>query len=371
MKICLIAPIPPFRGGISKYCYSLAQELEKRHELLLLSYRRQYPAMLYGNKDQIDSTYDKTHLCGEFRRLTYDIDSVSIASWIETAKTIGEFSPDMVIFPWWVVYWAPMYAYLMHYLKKRGIKCLLICINVFEHEDSVLKKELSKYVIRQADQLIVHSEQELVELRAINQHAAIRKHLLPLFCYDNPLQSRTDSSLHLLFFGFVRPYKGLDMLLRAIALLKDRDVVLKVTGEIWDGKDDYFRLVEELGIAHRVEIIDRYVSDDEMSGYFSWADLVVLPYRTAKTSGVIATAYGYGKPVLATDVGGFHEVVQDEYTGKLVRACDPQAIADGIAWFDDNRQVGFEKNIASFVAKEMSWGSLVNTIEEMAARDGG
>jgi glycosyltransferase involved in cell wall biosynthesis len=263
-----------------------------------------------------------------------------------------------------------MYAYLMRYLKKRGIRCLLICINVFEHEDSIVKKELSKYVLRRADQLIVHSGQELVELRAINQQAVIRKQLLPLFSYDSSSQPRTDRSLHLLFFGFVRPYKGLDILLRAMALLKDRDVVLRVAGEFWDGKDDCLRMVAELGISGRVEIVDRYLSDDEMSGYYSWADLVVLPYRSSKTSGVIATSYGFGKPVLATDVGGFHEVVMDGYTGRLVPPNDPQAIADGIAWFDSNRQAAFGENIASFAAQSMSWESLVNVIEEMAVHAG-
>jgi glycosyltransferase involved in cell wall biosynthesis len=370
MKICLIAPIPPFRGGISKYCHSLAKEIEKRHGLLLLSYRRQYPAMLYGKKKQIDPAYDKAGIMGEFRNLSYDIDSVSIASWIKTAKAIVMFRPDIVILPWWVAYWAPMYAYLMHYMRKRGITCLLICINIFEHEDSFLKKELSKYVISRADKMIVHSEQELLELRAINQQAVIRKHLLPLFSYDVALPSRTDSSLHLLFFGFVRPYKGLDILLQAMALLKGRDVVLKVAGEFWSGKDDYVRLVKDLDISDRVEIVDRYVTEDEMSGFFSWADLVVLPYKTTKTSGVIATSYGFGKPVLATDVGGFHEVVVDGCTGKLVQPNDPQAIADGIEWFCNNRQIDFWKNIASFAEQQMSWRSLVDTIEEMVCHAG-
>jgi glycosyltransferase involved in cell wall biosynthesis len=114
-----------------------------------------------------------------------------------------------------------------------------------------------------------------------------------------------------------------------------------------------------------VEIVDRYVADADMARYFAWTDLVVLPYRASKTSGVIATSYGFGKPVLATDVGGFHEVVKDGYTGRLVSPNDPQAIADGIRWFCNNRQEDFEGNIDSFVEQQMSWRSLVNVIEEM------
>ena len=370
MKICLIAPVPPLRGGIAKYCYSLAVELEKRHELLLLSYRRQYPTLLYGSKNQRDQSYNPADVQAQFSNLSYNIDTVSIISWRKTARIIGQFGPDIVIFPWWVVYWAPMYIYLMRYLKRRGVRCLLICINVFEHEDSFVKKILSKYVIRQADLLLVHSQQELKQLHGINNHASIRKHLLPLFSYDSVTAPRSDCSLHLLFFGFVRPYKGLDILLRALALTRDLDVVLKVAGEFWDGKEECLTLVSELGLSGRVEIVDRYLSDTEMSSYFSWADLVVLPYRTTKTSGVIATSYGFGTPVLATNVGGFHEVVEDGFTGKLVAPNDPQAIAEGIRWFNDNRDINFKDNIASFVEHRMSWRSLVDSVEEMVEHAG-
>jgi glycosyltransferase involved in cell wall biosynthesis len=365
MKVCLIAPIPPFRGGIAKYCYSLAQELEKRHELLLLSYRRQYPALLYGKKPQLDAESDRKSIAEEFRRISYDIDSVSIASWLETARRIDAFSPDVVILPWWVTFWTPQYAWLMRHLRKRGIKCMLLCINVYEHEDSTLKKMLTRYILRRADMMIVHSGLELAELFKINTSASIRMHLLPIFSYDAIAGTQHDTSLKMLFFGFVRPYKGLDLLLQALALLNDLDIHLKVVGEFWGGKEEYLGLIRELGLSGRVEIIDRYVADEEMARCFAWTDLVVLPYRMAKTSGVIATSYGFGKPVLATDVGGFHEVVVDGCTGKLVQPGDPQAIAEGIRWFYNNRQTDFGKNINTVVEQKMSWGSLVNTIEEM------
>ena len=370
MKVCLIAPIPPFRGGIAKYCYSLAQELEKQHELLLLSYRRQYPALLYGNKPQLDASYEAESIAKEFRRISYDIDSIGIASWLETASRIDAFSPDVVILPWWVTYWTPLYAWLMGHLRKRKIKCLLLCINVYEHEGSRFKKLLTRFVLRRADLMIVHSSPEQAELQSINSKASIRTHLLPLFRYDIPAPLRNDSTFHLLFFGFVRPYKGLDVLLRAVAMVTDLDIKLNVVGEFWHGSAEYLNLIQELDISGRVEIVDRYVSDEEMGRYFAGADLVVLPYRTSKTSGVIATAYGFGKPVLATDVGGFHEVVMDGHTGKLVPPNDAQAIAEGIRWFHHNRDIDYERNIASFVEQRMSWRSLVETIEGMVGRVG-
>jgi glycosyltransferase involved in cell wall biosynthesis len=367
MRVCLIAPVPPFRGGIAKYCYSLARELEKRHELLLLSYERQYPRLLYGRKSQIDPDIDRARITGEFSRLSFGIDSANPFSWIKTAREIDSFRPDLVILPWWVAYWAPLYLYLVRFLKKKGIKVVFLCINVFEHEDNFFKKFLTKSVLKRVDAIIVHSEQEKSQILEFAAGATVRKHLLPLFAYDpGPKAARQGKQLNLLFFGFIRPYKGLDTLLRAIAILRDRDIRLKIAGEFWHDKEDYLRLIRELDIADRVEIVDGYLSDQEMGLCFSRSDLVVLPYRKSITSGVIATAYGFGKPVLATKVGGFHEVVKEGCTGKLVPPDDPQSFADGLLWFLANRQIDFEANISEFTSQEMSWRSLVDLIEEFA-----
>jgi glycosyltransferase involved in cell wall biosynthesis len=366
MRICLIAPIPPFRGGIAKYCYSLAQELDKRHELLLLSYQKQYPELLYGRRSQVDSGCDRERIRKEFRNLSYEIDSTNPFSWLRTAEDVSRFKPDVVILPWWVTYWVPMYLYLLHALRKKGIRVIFLCINVFEHEDNPVKNFLTRLVLGRVDALIVHSEQEKNEIRSFNPKAHVKSHLLPLFEYPVEQTVRQYQTLHLLFFGFVRPYKGLDILLRAVGILRSQRIALKVVGEFWHDKNDYLRLVEELNIADKVEIIDQYVPDHEMGNYFAEADLVVLPYRKTKTSGIIATAYGFGKPVLATNVGGFHEVVKDGYTGKIVAPSDPQAIANGIMWFLDRRQVNFTANIAEFAAQRMSWSSLVDMIEKIS-----
>jgi glycosyltransferase involved in cell wall biosynthesis len=363
MKICLIAPVPPFRGGIAKYCYSLAQELEKRHDLMLLSYKRQYPELLYGKKSQIDPNISREDIAAEFKQLSYDIDSASIFSWVVTSKKIASFDPDLVILPWWVTYWAPMYAYLLSSLKKKGIKVVFICINVFEHEDHALKKSVTKFILRRADSIIVHSEQEKCTLLEINPKAAVEKHLMPLFEYDSSAPLRQDKSFRLLFFGFVRPYKGLDVLIKAIGILRDYDISLEIVGEFWNDKNEYITLIKDLGISSKVTILDTYVPSNEMSQYFSRADLVVLPYRKSITSGVIATAYGFKKPVLATNVGGFYEVIQDGCTGKIVTSDDPQSFADGIIWFLENKQINFAENISTFSTQHMSWKSLVDVVE--------
>jgi len=363
MRVCLVAPVPPFRGGISKYCYSLAKELEKRHELLLLSYKRQYPEFLYGKKSQTDPDFDRNQIAREFQHLSYDIDSANIFSWFETSRRIATFNPDTVILPWWVVYWTPMYLYFLHFLKRRGIRVVFLCINVFEHEDNPFKKFLTKLILKKVDSIIVHSEQEKNQILEFNPMATVRKHLLPLFGYDARVATRENGNLNLLFFGFVRPYKGLDTLLKAVGILRNHDIALRIAGEFWKDKDEYTRLIDDLGISGKVDIVDRYISDEEMSSCFAWADLVVLPYKRTITSGVIATAYGFGKPVLATNVGGFHEVIRDGYTGKIVPPDDPESLADGIVWFMTNRKIDFEGNISKFTSQNMSWNSLVDLIE--------
>ncbi len=372
MKICLIAPIPPFKGGIAKYCYSLARELEERHDLLLLSYRRQYPSLLTGNRPQRDPSVDYAAVSSQFRNVSYELDSLNVLSWLAAARRVSEFSADLVILPWWVTYWAPQYLWFLRYFRKRGIKCLLLCINVYDHEESRVKNILTRFVLRRAERMIVHSGGELRELEAINRTASMCTHLLPVFSYQRmiPVPHKGIQCLNLLFFGFVRPYKGLDLLLRALVLVRELDIRLKVVGEFWHGTDEYVQLIRELDIAGVVEIIDRYVDDQEMSGYFAGADVVVLPYRTSKTSGVIATSYGYGKPVLAADVGGFHEVIRDGHTGRLVPPLSVPALAEGIRWFYESRGTDFAGNISSFVEERMSWHSLVDAIEEISGNVG-
>ena len=363
MRVCLIAPVPPFRGGIAKYCYSLARELEKRHELLLLSYSRQYPELLFGKKSQIDPDLDRARISAEFGSLSFSLDSANPLSWRKTSRQIANFNPDLVILPWWVAYWAPLYLYLLRSLGKRGIRVVFLCINVFEHEHSHLKDFLTRLVLKRVAAVIVHSEQEKNQILQLNAGATVRKHLLPLFEYQaEPAVGRVQG-MNLLFFGFVRPYKGLDTLLQALAILKNPGITLRVAGEFWHDKEEYLGLISRLGLSAQVEVVDRYIPEQEMSRYFSEADVVVLPYKKSITSGIIATAYGYRKPVLATRVGGFHEVVQDGCTGKLVAPDAPEALADGIRWFLEHRGFDFAGHISRFALSSMSWGSLVRVIE--------
>jgi glycosyltransferase involved in cell wall biosynthesis len=256
-----------------------------------------------------------------------------------------------------------MYLYLLRGLKKEGIRVVFLCINVFEHEDNFLKRLVTKAVLKRVDRMVVHSGQEREEILQFHPQAEVGMHLLPLVDYHQAPPAPPHDDLRLLFFGFVRPYKGLDVLLRALAQLRDRPVTLQIAGEFWKDKEVYLKLVAELGLEERVEVTDGYISEEGMTRFFCEADLVVLPYKQSRTSGIIATAYGFGKPVLATRVGGFHEIVQDGSTGKLVAPDDAEALAQGIRWFLERRSTDFAANIEEFTRSTMTWKTLVDMIE--------
>lgn len=362
MKICIVGPYPPIKGGISKYNQCLMEELKKSCDVKMFSYKRQYPGFLVKNREQIDENY---HAGTDLQDINWDLDSVNPVSWFSVLRQIKRFKPDLVLLPWWVIYWAPMYMVFMFYFRLRGIRSMLLCHNVFEHEDAFLKRMVTSIVLKMADTYLVHTDSEERKLEAIVGSRPCIKYLHPLYVYAGN-RTEVDSSqeaagtLNLLFFGFIREYKGLDLLLEAMALLNNARVKLTIAGEFWGDKKKYLDILEA-GNIKNVEIVDGYVSDDMISGYFEACDLVVLPYRSATGSGIIATAYGYGKPVLVTNVGGLPEAVSNKITG-FVTEPTPDGLAEGIGWFLKEQDRDFREDIEKFVNENMSWRGLCEKI---------
>ena len=261
-----------------------------------------------------------------------------------------------------------MYMVMIGSFKLLKIKTLLLCHNVFEHEENYLKRAISKLVLKIPDYYLVHTESEKRKLLPIIRGKKNIQHLHPLYHFSaSPLKQcstkETKSELNLLFFGFVRDYKGLDILLEALKLLSSNKINLKIVGEFWTTKSDYQAYIDAESISG-ITIVDRYISDKEIAFYFNEADVVVLPYRSATGSGVIATSYGYGKPVLVTNVGGLPEAVDNKRTGFIV---EPTAsgLAQGILWFSANGEIDFSTNIAAYTNDFMSWKSLSSKILEL------
>lgn len=333
MRIALIGPTYPFRGGISHYTTLLTRELRREHEVLLVSFKRQYPSWLFPGKS------DREPADGAVRESAeYLIDSLNPLTWLKTVNRITRFAPDVVVMQWWVPFWAVAWGGIGRMLKRKlpSAKLIYIVHNALPHEPSPIDKQAVKFVLAPADKLIAQARSEADKLQTLFPNKAIT--IVPHPSYaelgaepsDEPLSVPPDKPL-LLFCGLIRPYKGLDILLDALPLiLAKQDVHLGIVGEMWGGGAEYFEQIDRLGIEKHVTVVNEYVSNARLGQWVRSADVVILPYRSATQSGIVQLAFGLGTPVITTRVGGLVDVVEDGVTGLLVEPNSTIAIADAV-----------------------------------------
>jgi glycosyltransferase involved in cell wall biosynthesis len=373
MKIALVGPTYPFRGGISHYTTLLYVHLKEKHEVRFYTFNRQYPKILYPG----DASYDSSRMRLSNADAIPSVDWTDPFSWFKTASIITQWSPDLVIFPWWMWGWAiPFYTIGKIVSLKSSARILYICHNVVEHETSRGKRELSKFVLSIGDCFIVHCQQDYENLKKMFPNARIVVNCHPTYKVFNQnsiskkearkkLGIADEFKKILLFFGIVRPYKGLAYLIEAMPRIVNEmpDTFLLVVGEFWENKDRYLQRINEIGIEDNVKVIGRYIPNEDVGIFFSAADVVVLPYVSGTGSGIVQLAFGFHKPVIATKVGCIPEVVNDGKTGLVVERMDPFAIASAvISFYKQDMQDGFKKNIV--VDKEkFSWNRLRESIE--------
>jgi len=369
MRIALIGPTYPFRGGISHYTTLLFRHLRKRHDTLFIAFSRQYPKLLFPGKTDRDPSEEKIREAGALRL----IDSMNPFTWVNAAFKIVRNKTDLVILPWWVSFWAPQFWTISTLVRHIGrAKILYLCHNVVEHESRRFDRILTRMALGTGDFFIVHSREERHRLLDMFPEASVRTSPHPTYEVFNfkPFDSkwvREDHGLRgnvVLFFGFVREYKGLRYLIEALPkVLSEIGVTLLVVGEFWRDKDKYLRLIKEKGLESAVILIDKYVPNEEIGRYFCAADLVVQPYISATGSGVIQTAFGFNKPVIATTVGSLPEMVEDGKTGFLVPPRDSDALAEAIVrFFRENRSEEFATHIKE-ERRRFSWDKMVKVIE--------
>jgi glycosyltransferase involved in cell wall biosynthesis len=359
LRLALVGPLPPFRSGIAQHMMMLSRALEDAADLLLLSFTRQYPKWLFPGESDVDP--DATPL--DAPHVRYMIDSLNPLTWARAATAIFHHRPDAVVIPWWTIYWAPCFLYLSRRLGARGIPVYFFCHNVIDHEAARWKRALTAAVLCGGDGFFTQSEAERARLHALVPGARVAVHPHPIYTqFPKPSQALPRrATREFLFFGFVRPYKGLDILLRALAVLPDRDVMLTVAGEFWGKPDTTRALIDELGIVDQVELIARYVSETEAANLFHRADALIMPYRSATGSGVLGLAYNYGKPVIASAVPGLAEVVREGETGFLVEPESPEGLALALAAMSADRARAMAPAIAASAAG-LTWESLAETV---------
>ncbi|HLX12455.1 MAG TPA: glycosyltransferase [Bacteroidota bacterium] len=377
MKIVIVGTAFPLRGGIAHYNGILATRLAKRHTVETITFLRQYPAFLFPGKTQEESGN-----ASEEMRLSPApqlIDSINPFNWLSVAKRIAAMKPDLLIFKYWLPFFGPCFGTIAKFVKKRTpAKALFICDNVIPHERRPGDIAFTKYAFRQADCFIVQSDSVERDLLKLVPGAKYKKIAHPV--YENFGQAIPQAEARetlgirsknvILFFGYIRKYKGLAVLLEAFRnLLQDeaqRDTLLLVVGEFYDDEQKYRSLAKELKINSSVHFVSNYVPNDQVGAYFSASDLVVLPYLSATQSGIAQIAYNFNKPVIATNVGGLAEVILDNKTGFIVSPDNPQALADAIArYYRESRQAEFSANDA-IEKKKYSWDTMIEAIEELA-----
>ncbi len=373
MKIVLIGPTYPYRGGIAHYTTLLANYLQDHHVVTLISFKRQYPNFLFpGKTDKDPSQAPLIALC------EYLLDPINPLTWFQTFWRVRDLSPDIIIMQWWVPFWSPSWATLGWLIRKLlKTKSVFICHNIIPHEAGFLDRSLTLLALRQGQDFIVHSEQDKQRLLHLLPCSRVYKTIFPSYYGIGQANSDTratktwlkleETEPVLLFFGLVRKYKGLTILLQALPqVLTQMKVHLMIVGEFWENRGSYDRLIEELALSPYLTIIDEYVPNEQIGDYFAAADVVVLPYTDTSQSAVVQLAFGLGKPVIVTEVGGLGELVEHGVTGLVVKPGSVFDLAEAIiTFFRDNLGIIFEQNIRALNPKE-GWQRLEKLIETIA-----
>jgi glycosyltransferase involved in cell wall biosynthesis len=372
MRICLIGPTFPFRGGIAHYTTLLSRHLaeEMEHDHLLISFARQYPSWLYRGSSDRDTSAHPLRAEAE-----YLLDPLRPWTWQRAQRRIGDWRADLVVIPWWVPFWAPAWSILARRIKRLrpAPRLVYVCHNVLPHEPGRLDRLAMRVALSPADGLLAHADSEATELRRHFPGKRVCASPLPSYAAlgqaapDNPLPNLPAGQPLLLFCGFVRPYKGLDVLLDALPpVLAQQPVHLLVGGEFWEGEGDYRAQIAQLGLESAVTLVNRYLPDEELAAYLHAADVVVLPYRSASQSAIVPLAFGHNRPVITTSTGGLAEAVEHERTGLVVPPDDPQALAAAINRFlAEDLGPAFRANIAREKGR-FSWERLVDALLAVA-----
>ena len=375
MKIAMIGPVHPYKGGIAHYTDLLCRVLrEDGNEVQLYSFKFQYPKLLYKKpqKDMKSSGFGTNDA-------DFCIHTLNPFNWIKVVGRIKKQKPELIILQWWHPYFAPCFWSICKLLRKERI--LFVCHNVFPHERFPLDRLLTKWTLGCGRYFITQSKMDARDLLSVKHDAVYRVTPHPtygMFCRQGMSMQKAREQLQidqgqrvLLFFGFVRKYKGLQYLLEAMKLLKERDfmVQLWVVGDFGEDKDEYVEQIRTFEIGDQVQMVQGYVPDDEVEKYFAASDLVVLPYLSATQSGIVQIAFGFEKPVLVTEVGGLPDVVTNGKTGYVVEPRSAGMIAEAIMdYYINNRREAFVSQIEK-EKDRFSWKTFVDTMMEMVRRD--
>jgi glycosyltransferase involved in cell wall biosynthesis len=362
-RIAIVGPAYPLRGGNALFVAHLYESLRRDHDTYVVSFKRLYPSLLFPGKTQLNLSHDPVKSTPS-RQL---IDSIDPFSWGRAVNWIAQPKrrPDLVVFVWWNPLFGVCYGEMAKMLKRKvdaGI--VFVCENVVSHENRAVDQALTRFALSKADYFLVLSGVVGRRLQSMFPTTPLRQAALPIYdCYRGSDVDRDDVRTALgltrptiLFFGYVRAYKGLEYLLRAMPRVLARvDADLLIVGEFYDDRAKYDRIIEERGLSDRVKVVAEHVPDEDVGKYFTASDVVVLPYVSATQSGITQIAFAFGLPVISTDVGGLPEVVTNGRTGYIVPPMDEDALAAAIVrYFEEDRGAAFCKNVEIEAKRDMA-----------------
>lgn len=373
MKNIIVGPAFPLRGGIANFNEALCKAFNSQGvESEIVSFSLQYPSFLFPGSSQKEVGGKILH---DIRIHTL-INSINPFSWYKVAKKIKKLKPDYVIFRYWLPFMAPCLGTIARLIKRKSsIKIIAITDNIMPHERRVGDKLLTKYFLKACDGFVVLSKSVGEDLKKFEGDKPIIYNPHPIYDIFGEKLSKeaarkhlglADDQKYILFFGFIRRYKGLDLLLEAMGknTVKDLGIKLIIAGEFYEKNDYYENIIKKNNLESNVILKTKYIPKEEVKYYFSAADMVVQPYHTSTQSGVTQIAYHFERPMLVTNVGGLAETVPNGKVGYVTEK-NPDEIANAIADFYKNSREEEFSNNTKLEKKKFEWKSLVEKIEEL------
>ncbi|MBP9790495.1 MAG: glycosyltransferase [Bacteroidia bacterium] len=371
MKAVIVGPAFPLRGGIADFNEALAIAFqEEKIETFIYSFYFQYPKFLFPGTNQNAEGSPNSAL-----KIHSTISSVNPISWWNTAKKIISEKPDFVVIRYWLPFMAPALGTIAKLLRRKKIHVIAITDNVIPHEKRPGDSAFTGYFVRNCDAFVTMSKSVLNDLSKFTSSA--KKKFIPHPVYNifgqaipksearKKLSIQNDEKL-ILFFGFIRSYKGLDLLIEAMSdpALRDLNVKLLIAGEFYEDRKPYLDKIASIENGDRFILHTEFIGKESVKNYFCAADLIVQPYKSATQSGITQIAYHFGRPMLVTNVGGLAEIVTDKRVGYVTERT-AGAIADAISdFYVNHRENDFAKNVLADREK-FSWKNFTNTIIEL------
>jgi glycosyltransferase involved in cell wall biosynthesis len=366
VKIAFLSPFYPYRGGIAQFSDSLYLALAKDNDVKAFTFTLQYPKVLFPGKTQYVSNNDLNRNIPIERVLN----SINPFTYYRTAKDILKFQPDLVLVSYWMPFFAPAFGKISKILRKEGVKVIGILHNVIAHEKQLGAKSLAKYFFNNCDGFVILNKSSEKDLLGLKPSAKYIIHRHPLYDHYGTkidiAQARKKLGIPLdkkviLFFGFIREYKGLDLLIESMKDLSD-EYLLLIAGEVYGDFRKYDELIDRLDVRNRVKLEVRYLPETEIPVFFSASDVCVLPYRSATQSGIVGISYHFDLPVIVTNKGGLAEMVEENETGLIFNDISSEQISAALKkYFDEGLKEKFVPYINEYKAKH-TWKLFADSI---------